>query len=53
LTSKKISTYHLYGVKYINGVYYEIKNKEEGDSKKVVDFILKSFLSFKSINLEL
>lgn len=52
LTSKKTSTYHLYGVKYINGVYYEIKNKEEGDSKKVIDFILKSFLSFKSINLE-
>jgi len=53
LTSKKTSSYHFYGVKYINGVYYEIKNKEEGDSKKVIDFILKSFLSFKSINLEL
>ena len=53
LTSKNTSTYHLYGVKYINGVYYEIKNKEAGDSKKVIDFMLKSFLSFKSINLEL
>lgn len=53
LTSKQSSTYHLYGVKFINGVYYEIKNKEEGDSKKVIDFILKSFLSFKSINLAL
>jgi len=52
MSSKKISTYHLYGVKYINGVYYEIKNEEEGDSKKVIDFILKSFLSFEPINVE-
>ena len=52
LSSKTISTYHLYGVKYINGVYYEIRNDEKGDSKKVIDFILKSFLSFKSINVE-
>ena len=52
LSSKTISTFHLYGVKYINGVYYEIRNDEKGDSKKVIDFILKSFLSFKSINTE-
>lgn len=52
LSSKAISTYHLYGVKYINGVYYEIRNNEKGDSKKVIDFILKSFLSFKSINTQ-
>lgn len=52
MSSKKISTYHLYGIKYINGVYYEIKNKEAGDSKKVIDFILKSFLSFKPINVQ-
>ena len=52
MSSKKISTYHLYGIKYINGVYYEIKNKEAGDSEKVIDFILKSFLSFKPINLQ-
>ena len=31
---KKISTYHLYGIKYINGVYYEIKNKEAETLKK-------------------
>ncbi len=52
LSSKTISTFHLYGVKYINGVYYEIRNDEKGDPKKVIDFILKSFLSFKSINTE-
>lgn len=52
MSSKKISTYHLYGIKYINGVYYEIKNKEAGDSEKVIDFILKSFLSFKPINVQ-
>ncbi len=46
--TKHNSTYHFYGVKYINGVYYEIKNSEEGNSKKVVDFILKSYLSFYS-----
>ena len=43
-------TYHIYGVKYMNGVYYEFTNQEEGDSKKVIDFILKSFLSFKILN---
>jgi hypothetical protein len=52
MSSKKISTYHLYGIKYINGVYYEIKNKEAGDSEKVIDFLLKSFLSFKPINVQ-
>ena len=44
------ATYHIYGVKYLNGVYYEFTNQEEGDSKKVIDFILKSFLSFKILN---
>ena len=43
-------TYHIYGVKYLNGVYYEFTNQEEGDSKKVIDFIVKSFLSFKILN---
>ena len=28
------------------------KNKEDGASKKVIDFILKSFLSFEPINEE-
>lgn len=51
LSSNTTSSYHLYGIKYINGVYYEIKNDdEEGNTKKVIDFILKSFLSFKSLN---
>tara|TARA_B100001287_G_scaffold274204_1_gene279068 strand:- start:24908 stop:25459 length:552 start_codon:yes stop_codon:yes gene_type:complete len=44
------TTYHIYGVKYLNGVYYEFTNQEDGDSKKVIDFILKSFLSFKILN---
>jgi len=46
--TKHKSTYHFYGVKYINGVYYEIKNSEDGDSKKVIEFILKSYLSLSS-----
>ena len=48
---KKQITYHIYGVKYLNGVYYEFTNQEEGDSKKVIDFIVKSFLSFKILNI--
>ncbi len=44
------TTYHIYGVKYLNGVYYEFTNQEEGDSKKVIEFIVKSFLSFKFLN---
>ena len=44
------TTYHLYGVRYLNGVYYEFTNQEEGDSEKVIEFILKSFLSFKNLN---
>mgnify|MGYP001370010270 FL=1 len=47
----KQTTYHIYGVKYLNGVYYEFTNQEEGDSKKVIDFIVKSFLSFKILNI--
>lgn len=46
----QIASYHIYGVRYLNGVYYEFTNQEEGDSKKVIDFILKSFLSFKVLN---
>jgi hypothetical protein len=49
LASGTRTSYHLYGVKYINNIYYEIKNKEEGDSRIVIDLLKKSFLSFKAI----
>lgn len=44
--NKKLS-YHIYAVKKINGIYYEIQNKELGDSKKVVDFMYRSIQSFQ------
>ena len=44
--NKKLS-YHIYAVKKINGIYYEIQNKELGDSKKVVDFMYHSIQSFQ------
>lgn len=47
-SSSREITFHFYGVKYLNGVYYEFTNQEEGDSRKVIDFIVKSFLSFKT-----
>ena len=49
VSPSEVVTYHLYGVKYLNGVYYEFTNQEEGDSKKVIDFIVKSFLSFNTL----
>ena len=49
VSPSELVTYHLYGVKYLNGVYYEFTNQEEGDSKKVIDFIVKSFLSFNML----
>jgi hypothetical protein len=43
---KKLS-YHIYAVKKINGIYYEIQNRELGDSKKVIDFMYHSIQSFQ------
>lgn len=45
IKDKKL-TYHIYAVKKINGIYYEIRNAERGDSKKVVDFMYHSIQSF-------
>ena len=45
IKNKKI-TYHIYAVKKINGIYYEIRNGEHGDSKKVLDFMYHSIQSF-------
>ena len=40
-------TYHVYAVKKVDGVYYELKSREEGDSKKIAEFIYRSVESFK------
>jgi hypothetical protein len=39
-------TYHIYAVKKVNGIYYEFRNGEQGDSKKVIDFMYHSIQSF-------
>ena len=43
------TTYHLYAVKHLGGVSYEIKNKEEGDTKKAIELMEKSVESLKLI----
>ena len=43
------TTYHLYAVKRLGGVSYEIKNKEEGDTKKAIELMEKSVESLKLI----
>jgi len=42
-------TFHLYAIKKLGNVYYEIKNKDEGDSKKVSELMEKSVASLKLI----
>jgi len=40
-------SYHIYGVKRVNGYNYEIKNRESGNTLKVVKFMEKSIKSLK------
>ena len=42
-------SFHLYAIKNINGIYYELKNKEEGDTRKVIELMEKSAESLKLI----
>jgi len=42
-------SFHLYAIKNINGIYYELKNKEEGDTRKVIKLMEKSLESLKLI----
>lgn len=42
-------SFHLYAIKNINGIYYELQNKEEGDTKKVIELMEKSVESLKLI----
>jgi hypothetical protein len=41
------NSFHVYAVKKVDGVYYELKSREEGDSKKIAEFIYRSVKSFK------
>ena len=42
-------SFHLYAIKNIIGIYYELKNKEEGDTRKVIELMEKSVESLKLI----
>ncbi len=42
------NSYHVYAVKKVNGIFYELKSREEGDSKKIAEFIFRSIKSFKN-----
>ena len=42
-------SFHLYAIKNINGIYYELKNNEEGNTKKVIELMEKSVESLKLI----
>jgi hypothetical protein len=41
------NSFHVYAVKKVDGVYYELKSREEGDSRKIAEFIYRSVKSFK------
>jgi len=48
-SKKNHISFHLYAIKNINGIYYELKNKEEGNTKKVIELMEKSVESLKLI----
>lgn len=48
--SKKNARFYIYSVKKIGENYYELMNREQGDSKRVVDFMYHSIQSLKPIH---
>jgi len=42
-------SYHVYGQKIINGVTYELRSRDEGYEKMIIELMAKSIKSFKSI----
>ncbi len=40
-------SYHVYGVKEINGIYYELRSRDEGVDKPIVELMAKSIRSFQ------
>lgn len=49
--SKKNARYFIYSVQRIGSSYYEIMNREQGDSKKVINFMYHSIQSLKSTDV--
>jgi hypothetical protein len=44
----KHKSYHVYGQKIINGITYELRSRDEGYEKMIVELMAKSIKSFKS-----
>lgn len=47
---KRPPTYHAYAQKKINGIYYEFKTTDSGNTKKVIECFEKSFRSIKEVS---
>jgi len=45
----KHKSYHVYAQKIINGITYELRSRDEGYEKMIIDLMAKSIRSFKSI----
>lgn len=48
--AKKNARFYIYSVKRLRENYYEIMNREQGDTKRVVDFMYHSIQSLKAKN---
>jgi hypothetical protein len=42
-------SYHVYAQKVINGITYELRSRDEGDKRIIIDLMAKSIRSFKPI----
>lgn len=42
-------SYHVYGQKVINGITYELRSRDEGYEKMIIELMAKSIKSFKTI----
>ena len=42
-------SYHVYGQKTVNGFTYELRSREEGYEKKIIELMAKSIKSFKPV----
>lgn len=45
----KHASYHVYGQKIINGITYELRSRDEGYEKMIIELMAKSIKSFKPI----
>jgi hypothetical protein len=46
----KHKSYHVYAQKIINGITYELRSRDEGYERMIIDLMAKSIRSFKSID---